>query len=819
MARIYPIQAIFTRGELTPTLHSRVDLEYFKMAYKYGENFVLARHGGLQNRPGTKFIGEVKDQAKTVRLVRFRFSRTQVYVLEFGDLYVRFWADDGQVLDLGLPYEVATTYTEAELPDLQFAQSNDVIYIAHRSHAPAKLQRFSETNWTLSDVVFIDGPYLPVPPEGRARLTLSGSGEVSITSGMVSSDGGTNVADIFDGQEFDAGEVTGKQGIITIDLGVGVTRTVNNYIFVTDASAVNATESPRIWKVSGSQNGSTWTDLDSRSDESDWAVGEARYYEFYNVTAYRFYRIEFLNNNGGTDNRLGEMYLGQNGDFATTLTITASSIIGINDDTGFQTSDIGRVIRLFATNDGRWRWFKITGRTSTTVVTGRLYGFPFREGRVVTEFQMGAFSETSGWPRTVSFFGGRLVWGGTISKPLGLYLSRVNAFEDFSVSDPLVDDDAMTLSLSSKETEEIVWITEGVIDLIIGTSVAIRTLERSDGSQALSPTNFNVQKQVAVGTGPVTPVFTGSTLLYPSYHLKSLREFVYNFEINGYQAPEVSILSDHLLKPTIVYMDYANDPEPIVWIVNGAGQLIGLTYDQANKVVGLHRHKIGGSFGATVHGVVESICVIPGDEQDDLWMVVKRTIDGNTTRYVERMTRFNDEEVDKADAWYLDSALLYEGVAASVFSGLDHLEGQTVAVYANDQTYEGLVVTAGAVTLPSGTATKALIGLKYDPYLDLLPPVGQTPDGVNVNRKKHSVHTIIDLYRSKGGKAGTSRTQEPFKYRVNGSLTETPTELYTGVVKPHYDSRWEDGAELRIVQDKPYPFFIRSVMLTHDGEP
>src|SRR5689334_254749 len=240
----YPIQAIFNRGELTPVLHSRIDLEYFKMAYKYGENFVITRHGGLMNRPGTKFLGIVKDQSRKTRLVKFVFSRSQVYQIEFGHNYLRFWANDGQVISAsaaisgitqanpgvltyvgadifanndrvkitgvvgmtqvnnqeftvsglnvgantfqltGDPsafllengvnsillqdgsgllmesdafdttgygayvsggtvskvYEVATSYTEDELSTLQFAQSNDVIYIAHKNHAPAKLQ-------------------------------------------------------------------------------------------------------------------------------------------------------------------------------------------------------------------------------------------------------------------------------------------------------------------------------------------------------------------------------------------------------------------------------------------------------------------------------------------------------------------------------------------------------------------------------------------------------------------------------------------------------------------------------------------------------
>lgn len=890
---IYPLQAVFNRGELTPILHARVDLEYFKMSYKYGENFIVTRQGGLMNRPGTKFLGGIHDHTKKARFVHFIFSRTQVYIIEFGNLYLRFWANDGQVISATSPvtgltkanpgvvtysgadnvangdhvllsgvggmvevnsqefvvaglntgantfqlsgvnttayttytsggtvskiYEVVTPYVEADIPDLQFAQSNDVIYITHKNYAPRKLQRFAETNWTLSTVTLLDGPYLPAPVGSRAVVTSStngGPGAATVT--------GTGGAGITDGVESTSGNLGVPPNTIQWQFGAG--KVLNSYIIANSQDNTNfELYAPKNFSVDGSNDGTNWTALDARSDELGWQRGETRYYSFYNVTSYTYYRMVFTN--GGQQSQsiiFQELYWGQNGDFAGTITLTFTNTNGINGGIGFQSTDVGRAIRLLSSNDNRYRWFRITAVTDTTHVVGRMYGYPLRQDFNISEWQLGAFSDQSGWPSCVAFYLDRLVFGRTNAKPLGVYISQVGEYENFGVSDPVVDDDSITINIASSETEEIEWISEGTLDLIIGTSVGVRTLGRGDTGKPFSPTNFQVTKQSNNGTAGIIPALVGSALIYPSYHLKSLREFIYSFDVNAYISPEVSILSDHLLKSGIVYMDFANDPEPILWIINGNGELIGLTYDKENKIVGLHRSRVSGNSSVDgTYAVLESVCVIPGPIQDDLWMIVKRTVNSVTKRYVERMTKFNDENVPKEDAWYLDCALEYNGAATSVITGLFHLVGKIVSVYANNTVYAGIVVAAnGSVTIPGGvTATRALIGLAYSPVVDLLQPVTQVQDGVSFNRKKKGGRTIIDFFRTKGVLAGNMRTQERIQYPQAGARTENPTELFTGYCPVTFDSRWDDQALLRIVQDKPYPCFIRSVLLTHDGEP
>ena len=150
MARTHAIQTNFLSGELSPLLHGRVDTERYGDAVETCENFIIKLHGGVERRGGTHYVAEVKDSSKKVRLIRFEFNRSQSYVLEFGDQYIRFFTQNGQVQSSGSAYEIASPYTEAQLDEIQVAQSADTMYIVHPEVAPRKLVRTSNTSWALT---------------------------------------------------------------------------------------------------------------------------------------------------------------------------------------------------------------------------------------------------------------------------------------------------------------------------------------------------------------------------------------------------------------------------------------------------------------------------------------------------------------------------------------------------------------------------------------------------------------------------------------------------------------------------------------------
>ena len=160
MARVAAQLTNFTAGELSPRLDGRNDLSKYPAGCKTLENIVIYPHGAAARRPGTQFISEVKTSSAKTRLIPFEFSTTQTYILEFGNQYMRVYKDKGQVLSGGSAFEISTPYLTAELFDIKFAQSADVMYITHPSHATRKLSRTGHTAWTLTTVDFVNGPYL-----------------------------------------------------------------------------------------------------------------------------------------------------------------------------------------------------------------------------------------------------------------------------------------------------------------------------------------------------------------------------------------------------------------------------------------------------------------------------------------------------------------------------------------------------------------------------------------------------------------------------------------------------------------------------------
>ena len=186
MARVNAIQTNFTGGQISPRLFGRVDVESYRNSLKTLNNMIVYPQGGAGRRFGTMHVGEGKDSAagtdRKFRLVPFEYSDTNAYCLEFGHNYIRFYAQSAQVQSGGSAVEVSTTYTDAQLDELQFAQSADVLYIAHRSHPVRQLVRNSATSFTLSEVVFVDGPYLDDNTTATTIAASATSGSVTLTA-------------------------------------------------------------------------------------------------------------------------------------------------------------------------------------------------------------------------------------------------------------------------------------------------------------------------------------------------------------------------------------------------------------------------------------------------------------------------------------------------------------------------------------------------------------------------------------------------------------------------------------------------------------
>lgn len=185
MAKVSAIQNNFNGGEISPLLYGRPDLDKYKTGLKTCKNFIPLIQGPVERRPGTVFVEEVKTSSLSTRLVRFEFSTTQAYIIEFGNLYCRFIKDNGQILSGGSPVELVTTYATADLFELKFTQSADVLYVTHPDYPPRKITRTSDTAWSITTITLEDGPFLNTNST-TTTLTLSGtSGSVTVTASAV----------------------------------------------------------------------------------------------------------------------------------------------------------------------------------------------------------------------------------------------------------------------------------------------------------------------------------------------------------------------------------------------------------------------------------------------------------------------------------------------------------------------------------------------------------------------------------------------------------------------------------------------------------
>ena len=805
MPSLNAIQTNFTAGEISPFLFARVEIDKYQNACYLLENFQVQRYGGLAKRGGLEYIGAVKTAAKKVRLVSFIYSVSQTYILEFGDLYVRFFTNGGQLVS-GSPVEVTTPWDEDEIWDLQFAQSADVLYITHPDYAPRTLSRTSATAFALATMEFEDGPYLEVNTTST-KLTPAATGNLSSIAGTVSTSPAAEASfpegNAFDGNPGSVASWNARAGWVAYTFSAGTYVCDGYYITAT----VNGPTAPSSWTFEG-YDGANWIVLDTRKGQTGWLGGEVRYFEFINETAYEAYRLNWTGQNDSVNNftQFTEIGMHQSVGTQTAFNLTASATTGINGGAGFKTTDVGRHIRILD-GDGSWRWVKIIARTSSTVVTVKVYEQALSNTSPIANWQLGAWSDETGWPGSVGFYSGRLAFARTATEPQTAWLSQVDGFTKFGVSSPLVDSDAINATITSESINEIKWIAEGTA-LFLGTTAAIRTLGPSAAGAVVSPTNLQQRRETSYGASSVQPLRTGNTLVYAGYYNRDVREIAFSFEADSYVSQDLSLLAEHIVSVGIKQIAYAQSPDSVIWLVLNDGSLAGMTYDRGQNVIAFHRHPVGGAYaGGAVH--VESVATIPGTDRDELWAVVRRTIDGTAVRYVERLSIGLDRDGEKEDATYLDSYLTYSGTATRTVSGLDHLEGETVKVWGDGAYLGSYTVASGAVTVSDdySTFTKATVGLSYTAAMETLSPEMGAAGGAAQTVIGRVTTVFLRVFQSLGGSVGPAGGRlERILSRTTSDAMDASAPLFTGDREVSVEMSWERAKRLRVEHSDPSPF-------------
>jgi len=275
----------------------------------------------------------------------------------------------------------------------------------------------------------------------------------------------------------------------------------------------------------------------------------------------------------------------------------------------------------------------------------------------------------------------------------------------------------------------------------------------------------------------------------------------------------------------LTQISYQQEPNQIIWGVRDDGELVGLTYQREQQVVAWHRHKFGGTFGsgasATGFGVCESVATIPTDDSEyQTYVIVKRTINSVTRRYVEYINNYDFDETDDTTFNFLDSQLEYSGSAATTISGLEHLEGQTVSVLADGSTHPDKTVSSGSITLDR-SATKVKVGLSYTSLLQTMRLDAGSQDGTSQGKTKRIFDITIRLYESIGVEVGPDLSNmERIPFRTSADAMDSGLGVFTGDKEVEFRGNYETDGFIFVRQTQPLPLTILSLyprLQTNDG--
>ena len=863
MAKASPAFTNFTAGELSPRLDGRTDLSKYLNGVKKMENLIVHPHGGASRRPGTKFVREVKNSAHNCRLIPFEFNVTQAYILEFGDEYFRIHKDGGTVVDGSSdPIEVTTPYGEDELADLKFTQSADVMYLVHPLFAPRKITRTSHTAWSIAEVAFERGP-MQDDNTGTVTFLASGrTGNVNVTassSTFVSTDVGR---------------------LIKVHDGVTKITSLTSATVVATTVQENADGRSELMPA--------YTAATISAHEGDPSSTGLEHNDRYQDTAGQFIAQGFKE---GQKITVTGFTTGNNNN-------SSAIIVRVTEDT----------LLLAPSSD-------VTDEAAGDSVTiaGDL--------TASTEWALGAFSGTTGFPSAVAFYEQRLVFASTTAQPQTLFFSVGGSFEDFNGG--VNDTDALTYTLGSNQVNIIRYLQAGRV-LLVGTSGGEFVVSSSEQAP-LSPTNASVKRQATYGSANIQPVQVANTTLFIQRAKRKLRELIFDLKTDSYQAPDLTILAEHITEGGIKEMALQQEPDNIVWCVRIDGKLVGMTYRREENVIAWHEHTLGGKSGACTvtvsdyanlavgttlkftksdgttvtftseaaggsaptdtslgfrpnesnnttadniftrmnahadftvanpsaaivtieetnpsatgflscvssdttrltttnqtHALVESIATIPGDlNEDAVYMVVQRTINLGTKRYIEFFAPF-DFGSSAEDAFFVDSGLSYTGTAATSMSGLNHLEGEVVSTLVNGATHPNKEVASGALTLDF-SATKAHIGLLYKSTLQTMRIEAGGTEGTAQGKTKRIHEVVLRLFRTIGAKVGSSETElDRIPFRTSADEMDQSLGLFTGDKQIEFRSGFDSDGFIVVQQDQPLPLTVIGIyprLITYD---
>lgn len=415
------------------------------------------------------------------------------------------------------------------------------------------------------------------------------------------------------------------------------------------------------------------------------------------------------------------------------------------------------------------------------------------------------FDETikeGNWPAAVGYFEQRKVFAGFTQDPQRIVMTASSTESDLSYSLPTQDTDRINFRIASREFNQIQHIVPLAQLMLLTTGAEMRVSPLN--SDAITPSSISVRPQSYIGTDTVQPVIVNNNVIYASARDGHLRELAYQYSAGGYVAGDLCLRSAHLFDfRRVKDMALYKAPVPIVWAVSSDGRLLGLTYIPEQQIGSWHRHDTNGAF--------ESCACISEDDEDRLYVVTQREMNGKSVRFIERMSSMQFENL--SDAFFVDCGATYRGDPVSTVGGLSWLEGQKVAILADGAVVPQQTVTNGQIKL-SVPASIITIGLPYESDAKTLPAI-INDSSYGLGRNKNVSRVTLKVYRTSGIFVGPSFDDDvlvEYKQRTTEPCGAPPA-MVSGDVSIRLLPSWTDTGSICIRQADPLPLTLLSYAL------
>jgi hypothetical protein len=868
MAIVNYIQASFAAGVLTPKLAGRTDLSKYKTGLASLHNFLVSPYGCVFRRPGTRFVEPTISTSNISRLVRFEYSNEQAYQIEFSAGKIRFYKDQGQILrSRGITNGTFAsgisgwTSNNAGTGTISWDAGNQRLSLnggggANYARAYQAVANIGLGTFTITmDVVTSTITYRVGTSVGGSSLatgtltagtgktfnfTVTANSTVYIEFECASTAGIDNIVlntgniyeidipytnseinDLRFAQSFDTLYITHRSYVPRQLQRLGHDNWVlSTVLFIEppyldeNTSDTTITPSATTGSVTVTASSAIFASTDvgrairyksgpDRSDVTNYTgTGTQTYFDipFYPQGPSDLV-VSFIESSGA---RTAKTYTsGAPG--AGQFTITNGQI-----RTGDTASSSQRVeISPAYAGSGEWGWMKITAYTSSTQVTA-LVQKDLAGTNASTEWRLGAWSETTGYPRVVVFHEQRLYFANTENQPQTFWGSAIADYTNFQPDNVLykgaIDNDtSVSFTLAANNSQAINWLaSKGA--LIIGTSNAVFSAKGSSGS--ITASNVSVKKEADIPTAFTQVAETYNEIIFVESLGQRVYSVFYSFQLDGYDVQELTLLSDHLGKISPILEITYQPTSKILWARREDGTLLSCTYIRNQEVIGWATHSIGGT-----DSDVQSISVIPGATYSELWMVVNRSgMPSGFSRTIEFMTQEFDNE-EKEDAIFLDCSLTYSGTSSTSISNLDHVASAEVSVLVNGSVHPNVTVSSGGVATLSIGATKATFGFGYESYLETM----SIEAGSKIGSAQGSISRIsevsIRFFETIGAKVGfDSNSIDIIQFRESNDLMNTSPDLYSGFKIIKFNSGFNPEYKVYLKQDQPLPITVLNIV-------